>query len=210
MKNISNAPAVFTDIYKNRKWRFGSGSGSRAMNTKLYRKFLQDYMKKHGIKTVLDFGCGDWQSSKLISWKGIDYIGVDAVKFLVDENQRKYGKKDVNFKYIKNWSELPKADLIIMKDVLQHWPQKDVIKFLPKIKKYPHNLITNTLKTYDIKAKTKKLLPLSVNKDIPMGYFTQLDFSKTPYKFKFKERFRHQSSQKHRNSLEIKQTVEFI
>ncbi|HAQ05822.1 TPA: SAM-dependent methyltransferase, partial [Candidatus Azambacteria bacterium] len=54
---------VFTDIYTKRFWFGGSGSGSLVENTVSYRNFLETFISDNEIKTVLDFGCGDWQFS---------------------------------------------------------------------------------------------------------------------------------------------------
>ena len=39
---------------------------------------------------------------------------------------------------------LPPADLLIVKHVLQHIPNRDVLKFLPQLKKYKHVLLVNS------------------------------------------------------------------
>ena len=41
------------------------------------------------IKSVCDIGCGDWQFSQYIDFKGFKYTGIDCVKSVIDENKKK-------------------------------------------------------------------------------------------------------------------------
>jgi hypothetical protein len=83
---------VFTDIYQDKTWgtneagRGHSGTGSTLQATVVYRAFLQQFMKDNGIKSVVDAGCGDWEFSSAIDWRGIDYRGFDIVASLVKQN----------------------------------------------------------------------------------------------------------------------------
>ena len=73
------------------------------------------------ISRIVDFGCGDWQSSKLIDWGGATYLGIDVVSDLIDRNEKCFTTEKVSF---KNSDSLlgEKGDLLIVKDVLQHLP----------------------------------------------------------------------------------------
>jgi hypothetical protein len=68
----------FEYIYAANIWGHGSGGGSSPINTRGYRRFLQNFLRKNNIKSVVDLGCGDWQFSHLIDWKGIRYSGFDV------------------------------------------------------------------------------------------------------------------------------------
>src|SRR6186997_3091512 len=37
-----------------------SGPGSTLEITREYRAFIEDFMSKHAVKSVVDAGCGDW------------------------------------------------------------------------------------------------------------------------------------------------------
>lgn len=56
---------AFTSVYENRVWGsdsqgYGtSGSGSAVRAAQPYMNFLQDFLKTHAIKSVVDVGCGD-------------------------------------------------------------------------------------------------------------------------------------------------------
>lgn len=139
-----NHEETFTYIYENKVWGEGSGGGSNPENNTEYIQFLQEFLKEKEIKSVVDFGCGDWQFSQFIDWSGIDYYGIDCVESVIIDNISKFKKDGVNF---FNMSEIVgyKADLLILKDVLQHWTNESIIKFLNNVlSKFTYILITNS------------------------------------------------------------------
>jgi SAM-dependent methyltransferase len=143
---------VFTHIYTTKLWGTNehgegiSGGGSTLDQTKLYREFLQTFLREHNIHSVVDVGCGDWTFSKAIDWTGIAYIGYDVVGFLIDKNNAKYGTQSIQFiKGDATATDLPAADLLICKDVLQHLPNADIAKFLRQLRKFKYCLITNDI-----------------------------------------------------------------
>lgn len=164
--------SVFDDIYGKNGWGFGSGHGSLPRVTKGYRKFLEDFLLENGINNVVDYGCGDWQFSSLVNWHDAKYTGFDLVESLVEKNNTRYGSAMVEFKVAPNsFSKLPRADLLIVKDVLQHWPTKDVQKFLTAVApKYKYMLLTNCIEPRD-----------ELNIDIKLGGFRPLDLRKKPF-----------------------------
>lgn len=166
---------IFESIYIKNKWRCGSGEGSLERYTKNYRIFLEKFLLKYQIKSVMDFGCGDWQFSKYINWGSVRYHGVDIVKSVIDNNKKEYQNELRHFSLIKENSDLEAADLFIAKDVFQHWSNEKVFNFLPQLQKYKYALITNCGD-----------LPQCRNKDIKNGGFRTLDLSKAPFMLKGK------------------------
>ena len=144
------AEQAFTEIYDKAIWGHGpdgkgfSGSGSSVKNAKIYMQFLQKFLKDNNIKSVVDVGCGDWTFSQYIDWSGINYIGYDVVKSVIEMNKRRFSGQ--NFQFIMGDAlntNLPAADLLICKDVLQHLPNSDILLFLKQCSKFKHCLITN-------------------------------------------------------------------
>jgi SAM-dependent methyltransferase len=200
--------SVFTGIYQNGVWTNGSGSGSIPENTPAYRTFLEGFLRGQVVTRVLDLGCGDWQSSRLINWDGVSYIGVDVVRAVIEENVRKYQEDNVRFMYIDILHDpLPPADLIIIKDVFQHWPNDAICSFAPLLRKYPCALITNTLETHDVSTTERKRLDIPLNQDIPMGGMRPIDLSLPPFSWSVVEVFRHVSYRKIAKAEEVKTTV---
>jgi SAM-dependent methyltransferase len=134
---------IFDFIYRNDVWKGGSGTGSREDVTRDYREFLQQFIQAARITSVVDLGCGDWQFSRHVDWSGIDYTGVDA-SAVVLENTGKFARPGVRFLHADGMTDaLPAADLLIVKDVLQHWSNADIQAFLPQLQNYKGALITN-------------------------------------------------------------------
>jgi SAM-dependent methyltransferase len=144
MVGIDEHARVFNKHYRKDAWiGGGSGSGSTPEFTISYREFLADFLKKRSIRSVVDLGCGDWQFSRLIDWSGINYTGID-VSTIARKNIKMFAKPGIRFIEMNGASpDLPTADLLIMKDVIQHWSNEDIEKFLPNLPKFKYALITN-------------------------------------------------------------------
>ncbi len=178
---VSNE-AAFTSIYttagwgKDEKGEGTSGSGSTPENAKPYMRFLQDFLKSHNIKSVVDVGCGDWQFSRLINWEGIKYTGYDVVDLVIQKNQQQFGKENISFvKMDSAQGELHGADLLICKDVLQHLPHQDIFAVIKQFSKFKYCIITNDVDETSLSSQ---------NIDIPRSHYRTLDLTKAPFKLK--------------------------
>jgi SAM-dependent methyltransferase len=130
-------------------------------------------MRANSVKSVLDVGCGDWQISRLMDWRGIDYTGVD-VSSVVLSNTRKFSKEGIRFLELNAVTDdLPNADLLIMKDVIQHWSNTDIKGFLPKLEKFKRVLITNGFHPSG-----------TLNNDISVGDYRYLALEIEPFNVK--------------------------
>ena len=143
---------TFNRIYSEGVWgrdvagKGTSGSGSTLAITREYRAYLQDFLKTHGVKSVVDAGCGDWSFSSTIDWAGASYLGVDIASDVIEADRKKYEKGNITFRVGDITDELAAADLLISKDVLQHLPNALVQKFIRnnlKRGKYRWVLLTN-------------------------------------------------------------------
>jgi SAM-dependent methyltransferase len=180
----SKTEQAFTDIYQGATWGTNdagagnSGTGSTAQSTVEYRALLQTFLADKGIRSVVDAGCGDWEFSQLIDWKGVDYKGYDIVASVVEQDRKKFGKPGIQF-FVGNIVEdnLPAADLLISKHVLQHLPNKDVTTFIKKqIPKYKYALLTS-----GVDSRTKSA---DHSIDIEAGGYRPLDITKPPFDVK--------------------------
>jgi Methyltransferase domain. len=161
---VFNRKGIFETIYKKNEWIYGSGENSLPENTVEYRKFLQKFLKDYEIKSVIDVGCGDWQFSKFIDWSGINYVGVDIVKSVIIKNKKEYEKENIHF-YCKDAVRytLSEADLIIIKDVLQHLSNKNVLKILRQLKKFKYVLLINDFAEYNTDCRDGRYRALNLN-----------------------------------------------
>ncbi len=143
---MSTVTEAFRTIYERHSWGgiSKSGPGSDPTSTAQYRRVLARFLREHNIRSVVDLGCGDWASSRLIDWSGIDYLGLDAVPEVVERNQRAFGRPGIRFEQADiATDELPEADLAICKEVLQHLPTAAVQQFLAKLNNYRMAILVN-------------------------------------------------------------------
>ena len=129
----------FTDIYDKKKWgskngKGSSGSGSNCSpDTKWYISLLMRHIEETESKSICDMGCGDWEFSKTIDWSGLHYTGIDCVKSVIDNNRLNYEKDNIKFIHGEA-GDIPKGyDLVILKDVIQHWTDEQIEESLPQI-----------------------------------------------------------------------------
>lgn len=164
---------VFDHIYSQKLWGEGSGGGSAPEHTAAYREFLQQFIGEHGIRSIVDAGCGDWHLMRLMDLSGIGYLGID-VSAVVLEATRRHARDGVQFAEgdARNM-QLPSADLLLMKDVLQHWSADDILGFVPQLARFRVCLITNDL---DLAR------PDNINKDIMAGGYRSLDLTAAPFR----------------------------
>jgi len=120
----------------------------------------------------VDVGCGDWQFSQFVNWRDVRYDGYDVVDSVVQTNQARFGSSAIVFHATDATLEsLPPADLLLVKDVLQHWSNRTVQAFLPRLANYRYVLITNSV----------DLWPGAPNSDILDGDYRPLDVRLPPF-----------------------------
>ena len=162
----------FEDIYHKNRWGYGSGKGSLPRHTRGYASMMQSFMRDHGIGPVVDLGCGDWQFSRLIDWRPVQYYGLDIVRSVIDHNIRHFSMPNIEFRLFSgDFGKLPDADLLISKDVLQHWSNQSIAAFLPTLQRYRYSLITNCVNP---KGETE-------NVDVEDGEYRYLDIRRPPF-----------------------------
>jgi SAM-dependent methyltransferase len=130
--SVKRMEKTFETIYEDNDWEFGSGYGSLPQNTIGYRKFLQEFLEEHHIHSVVDVGCGDWQISRLMNWSAVNYLGIDIAKNIIEHDRRKYEETGVRFQQGSLTDELAVADLLIVREVLQHLPLDVIFRFLER------------------------------------------------------------------------------
>ena len=103
---------------------YASGPGSTLEYTARLRQHLKTIFADFNVKTLLDAPCGDmvWMSEVLKENPGIDYIGGEIVKSLVDKHTQTYrGNPLVQFLHLDITEDpLPACDLWNVRDVLFH------------------------------------------------------------------------------------------
>jgi methyltransferase family protein len=171
--------STFNRIYAEGTWgkdsagKGTSGSGSTLEITREYRAYIEAFIKKHAVKSVIDAGSGDWSFSAAIDWGDASYLGIDIASDVVETVRRNHETNKIKFQVGDITEDLPGADLLISKDVLQHLSNQLVHKF-----------IKNNLR----KSKYKWVILThgrsSENHDISDGGYRGIDLSAPPFNVK--------------------------
>lgn len=184
---------AFTQVYKHGIWgrdedgRGFSGVGSTFQATTEYIPFLEEFIRTHDIKSIVDLGCGDWMFSQYVDWGDAQYLGIDTVKEVIERNQSRYSSSNVNFMHADILDiEIPEADLILCKDVMIHLTNEDIALLLEKMQRCKHCLITN-----DIDASTLSGTNYPISRG---GNFRTVDLTIPPFEMKGIKIFRYWSA----------------
>jgi len=170
---------AFDSIYADSRWGRSadghglSGPGSTLEATSQYRSFIEDLIRDEGVRSVVDAGCGDWSFSQHIDWGAAAYRGLDVVDVLVEKLQAAHEGPNIRFDQQDITDELPTADLLIVKDVLQHLPNAYIHKFIRNnlhANRYRIAVVVND-RTFDHRD----------NRDIRVGGFRGLDLRAEPF-----------------------------
>lgn len=166
----------FSKIYETGVWRHdrdvpGSGDGSTLEATRSLRENLPRLLVELKAKRLLDIGCGDFTWMQQVELP-CDYVGVDVVPSLIEQNQRQYGTERLRFGVADAVvDELPDADVVLIREVLFHLSLKDGIAALWNILTKPrrHIVLTQDRDTY-------------FNSDIETGDFRLLNLERAPFR----------------------------
>jgi SAM-dependent methyltransferase len=139
-KSKASSPAVvFSEIYRRNMWggtpgEFYSGPGSDEKYSAPFAGLVNEFVAKNQVESIVDLGCGDYRTGRLIARPGVSYLGVDVVEALIRRNNELFGNRDVSFQCIDIiHAELPNADLCILRQVLQHLSNAQIKKILARL-----------------------------------------------------------------------------
>ena len=157
----------FTQLYENNG--FGgeeskSGPGSSLRDTSIVRTKLSQFIKEKNIQSIVDIPCGDFNWMKEVVGD-CSYLGGDIVEELIESNNKKYSTDKIKFKAIDILNDpIPEGDLLIVRDLIVHYPLEQGIKIAEKIKKSKCKYIASTTlckkgnKVWDIVDKNNAFL----------------------------------------------------
>ena len=183
--------AAMTQVYEKYLWGgsafdFYSGEGSHRSDIvqpylEVVIKFLTSFQEK---LTVCDLGCGDFNIGKELVPYTKQYIAVDIVDPLIERNKKKFKDNHLEFHCLDIAVDaLPKADCIILRQVLQHLSNAEVLQVVEKLYDYKYIVLTEHLPS-------GYFMP---NKDIISGQGIRikkksgLNILKPPFNFKTRE-----------------------
>ncbi len=174
---------VFRRIYATDHWKGGSGEGSVPDATAEYRGIVERLIRERSIRSVVDVGCGDWQFSRLVDWGDVRYTGFDIVPELVAGLTQALGTRRRRFVVADaRFVRLPRADLLLCKDVLQHWPNVSIADFLGRnLRRFQYALLTNDVWSVHEHP--------GLNADVALGHWRPVDLEAPP--FEVQAQWRH-------------------
>lgn len=132
-----------------------SGVGSRGELAIYKAKVINNFIKKNKIKSLCEFGCGDFLFNLI---KVSEFTGYDVSDYVIEKN-----KLSSKYKFTSNLKELTAYDLVTSLDVIFHLIEDDVyisyMDFLFKLsKKYVIIYSPNENKEVSIHVKYRKFL----------------------------------------------------
>lgn len=188
---MSNRTAEqFDQHYISKDWASGgkgalSGEGSDSSAVKPFAEFLLNFIKEKKITSMAEVSAGHWPSGwqAQIKWPPIEYHGVDIVpsvvqqdKKFLEEHKDKFGFASADFSVgDMACDDLPKADLLLTKDTLQHLSNDYISKFLAK------NIHSEPRKYKYVMFVNDKLDLGEENVDIQNGGYRHLQMDQKPF-----------------------------
>lgn len=148
LNNEVDVKETFKNIYATNLWggeegTFYSGRGSDEDFAEDYANTINNFIRKHGIKSIVDCGCGDFRVGKKLCNNNIKYLGIDIVDDLISYNQKAYASENTSF-ICKNIidDELPISELCLIRQVLQHLSNLEILKVIKNVDKYKYIIVT--------------------------------------------------------------------
>lgn len=126
-KKNPNVTDAFNDIANSGYWGSGesvSGPGSEIAVTATVRQCLGEWLQKYNVKTFVDCPCGDanWQSH-IPGIAAIEYHGFDIADLPLQLARAAHANTTMKFDHLDLTKEVPPyADVIMVRDVVQHLP----------------------------------------------------------------------------------------
>jgi len=140
-------------VYEMKLWgsdntKFYSGEGSHnsiivSPYIAAISSFLEAFKKS---LVVCDLGCGDFNVGKELVKYTSKYIAVDIVPELIAYNKEKFKEENLEFHCLDiAVDELPIADCVLIRQVLQHLSNTEVAQVVRKLTKFKYVILTEHL-----------------------------------------------------------------
>ncbi len=163
----------FRKIYSTKVWGdngqpFYSGPGSHGPIAEQYSAAVVAFIKDHGVRSVVDCGCGDFSvGRRIVEATDVQYTGVDVVDDLIEHHKKTVQNPRVSFLCADLTRDpLPSADLYLIRQVLQHLGNREITKVLERVSDFPMTLI----------SEHEPLNPKSFNDDMLHGPEVRSDY----------------------------------
>ncbi|WP_052074778.1 class I SAM-dependent methyltransferase [Shewanella mangrovi] len=134
MKNFNSA------VYWDKRYQSGGNSGAGSYNkfAEFKAGFINDFVVKNNVITVVEFGCGDGNQLSYANYQ--EYIGLDVSETAVNICREKFIEDDTKKFFLVEKYVPPKCDLALSLDVIYHLIEDNVFE------KYMKQLFDTSLK----------------------------------------------------------------
>lgn len=135
---------IFSRIYKEghwgisgrADWKYFSGSGSH--DPKIFGRYVEAMgafvQRMEERPNAVDLGCGDFNVGSRIRGLFGSYTACDIVPEVIAANTKRFAGLDVDFRCLDlTTDEIPSADIIMIRQVLQHLSNRDVMAFVQSV-----------------------------------------------------------------------------
>jgi hypothetical protein len=183
---------IFERIYAEGHWgknqsqndRFFSGTGShdpRIVHT--YVDAVTEFVNTlSGPLSALDIGCGDFNVGSKLRGLFSTYKAVDIANNIIDYNRTKFVDLDVDFNVLDLVKEAPPyADVIFLRQVLQHLSNAQIMKALENLEgRFAHLILTEHIPPGEFKPNIDK----TTGRGIRIRHYSGVDIGQPPFNFR--------------------------
>jgi len=169
------AEDAFGSHYSRGSWggrESASGAGSDFAATRSVREMLPRLLQELGVKIILDAPCGDFFWMQQVPLDGIQYIGADIVKSVIQRNIELHEKKPLR-RFIHadiTCADLPNSDLVLCRDCFIHLSFQDIALAIENFQKSGAKYLLTT--TYPLQK---------INWDIHTGACRPITLTEEPF-----------------------------
>ncbi len=130
--NADHLAKRFVQAFDQNVWRDGesvSGPGSTLGYTSELRATLPAMIRALGCRSMLDAPCGDFNWMQAVDLTDIAYTGADIVPSMIEGLRQAHPQHEFACLDITK-DPLPRADFVLIRDVLFHLSNADVVRVL--------------------------------------------------------------------------------
>jgi hypothetical protein len=183
--------AVMHQIYDQHLWGgkdFDFYSGEGSYNPEIIQPYLDaviSFLNSHNnAMTICDLGCGDFNIGKQLYKYSKTYFAIDIVESLIERNKIVYKSNNLEFQCLNITEDaLPKADCIILRQVLQHLSNDEIQHIVERLTNYKYIILTEHIPIGDFEPNKDKI----ASQGIRLKQNSGVDLLEAPFNLKVLE-----------------------
>lgn len=134
--------------------------------------------------TAVDLGCGDFNVGRQIRSVTSKYTACDVVPAIIEHNRLVFAEEQVDFRVLDiTADEPPAADVVFVRQVLQHLDNAAILRFLPKLRRYRWAVVTEHVPVDDAFVPNADC---PTGGDIRLGSNSGVDLAEAPFNLAYR------------------------